>query len=415
MSACSTPKPAVRRALIVLVSLVFAAPQTLPAQTTAGNATDKNDAGWRSLSTGKSGGSAAAGNDDITPIGSTPAAANDVGATIARVTKGNGQLPNDHGQIWREYDISPYTLRVTATKRPEQAIVDWVLRETGYEVWHGETAALLSADKRTLRVYHTPEVQQVIADVVDRFVSSKAETEAFSLRVVTVQDPNWRASAHRLMQPVDVQSPGVQAWLMAKEDAALLVAKLRKRTDFREHGSPHLLVNNGQSTVLSAWKTINYVKDAVVAQRNNQLVLEPSVAGIDEGFALEFTPLLSVDGQYVEAIVKCNIDQVERMVPVVLDLPVSTTQSQRFKIEVPQMTNARLHEKFRWPTDKVLVVSRGVVATPVPGQGSSNPLKLPFVADTPPRADAVVFIQSKGKEQRISDQDKTADRPRRRF
>ncbi len=39
--------------------------------------------------------------------------------------------PNEAGQVWREYDITPYTARVTSTNRPEQAIIDWVLRETG--------------------------------------------------------------------------------------------------------------------------------------------------------------------------------------------------------------------------------------------------------------------------------------------
>ena len=37
-----------------------------------------------------------------------------------RVTAGNGQLPNDQGQVWRDYDISPYTARVTTTKRPNR-------------------------------------------------------------------------------------------------------------------------------------------------------------------------------------------------------------------------------------------------------------------------------------------------------
>ena len=94
---------------------------------------------------------------------------------IARVTAGNGTLPNEHGQVWREYDISPYTARVTTTKRPEQAIVDWILRETGYEAWHCEPLGILSATPRTLRVYHTPQMQAVVADVVDRFVASEAE------------------------------------------------------------------------------------------------------------------------------------------------------------------------------------------------------------------------------------------------
>ena len=138
------------------------------------------------------------------------------------MTAGSGTLPNEQGQVWREYDISPYTARVTTTKRPEQAIVDWILRETGYEVWHTEPLGILSASPRTLRVYHTPQMQAVVADLVDRFVSSEAEARTFSLRIVTVDNPNWRVTAHRTLRPIPAQTPGVSAWLMSKEDAAVL-------------------------------------------------------------------------------------------------------------------------------------------------------------------------------------------------
>ena len=141
------------------------------------------------------------------------------------VTAGSGTLPNEQGQVWREYDISPYTARVTTTKRPEQAIVDWILRETGYEVWHTEPLGILSASPRTLRVYHTPQMQAVVADIVDRFVSSEAETRTFSLRIVTIDNPNWRVTAHRTLRPIPAQTPGVCAWLLPKEDAAVLLAR----------------------------------------------------------------------------------------------------------------------------------------------------------------------------------------------
>ena len=150
-----------------------------------------------------------------------------------RVTAGNGTLPNDQGQVWREYDISPYTARVTTTKRPEQAIVDWILRETGYEVWHSEPLGILSASPRTLRVYHTPQMQAVVADIVDRFVSSEAETRTFSLRIVTIDNPNWRVTAHRTLRPIPAQTPGVSAWLLSKEDAAVLLGALQHRSDYR--------------------------------------------------------------------------------------------------------------------------------------------------------------------------------------
>ncbi|MEN6557730.1 MAG: hypothetical protein ABFC54_06085, partial [Thermoguttaceae bacterium] len=38
-------------------------------------------------------------------------------ASPARFRDGSAALPNDAGQIWREYDISAYTTRVTTTKR----------------------------------------------------------------------------------------------------------------------------------------------------------------------------------------------------------------------------------------------------------------------------------------------------------
>src|SRR4051794_31663127 len=49
---------------------------------------------------------------DITPVEGGLAPLN-AGITRARVSKGAGTLPQDKGQVWREYDIRPYTLRVT--------------------------------------------------------------------------------------------------------------------------------------------------------------------------------------------------------------------------------------------------------------------------------------------------------------
>ena len=194
----------------------------------------------------------------LTPLGHAP---------IAHVSKGPGTLPNDAGQEWRDYDISPYTLRVTSTNKPEQAIVDWILLDTGYEAWHSDPLGLLSASRRTLHVYHTPQIHAVVGEMVDRFVNSEAESHAFGLRVLTVGSPNWRSKAHHVLHPVPAQSQGVQAWLLAKEDASLLLADLRRRSDFREHSTPHLLVNNGQSTVVSATQTKNYTRDVARASR----------------------------------------------------------------------------------------------------------------------------------------------------
>lgn len=334
---------------------------------------------------------------DVTPVGGGLAPVN-AGITRARVSKGNAALPQDQGQVWREYDIRPYTLRVTTTARPEQAIVDWILRETGYETWHTDPVGLLSANRETLRVYHTPEMQAIVADIVDRFVNSAAGGYAFTLRVATVGNPNWRAKALPMMTPIPVQSPGVQGWLMAKENARLLLSELGRRTDFREYNSSQQLVNNGQSIVLSTMRPRSYIRNATITQ-TAWPGYQPEMGIIEEGFSLEFSPLLALDLASADAVVKLRLNQVEKMLPVKLDLPTTVAPNQRVQVDVPQMTSTSIHERFRWPTDKVLLLSMGVVATP--GPTKDNPVTdavkdaVPMLK-TPPRADALLFVESAG-------------------
>jgi hypothetical protein len=305
-------------------------------------------------------------------------------------------LPNDGGQVWKEYDISAYTARVTSTKKPEQAIIDWILRETGYEAWHSDPLGVLSANNRSLRVYHTPEMQAVVADLVDRFTSSEAATQTFSMRVITMDSPSWRTKAQPLLRPVPVQTPGVNAWLLAKEDAAIMMAELRRRGDYREHSSPYLMVNNGQSTVVSAMRGRQYSRD-VILRPDLPTGAELQPGQVDEGFNIDFSPLLSTDRRMIDATVKCDIDQVEKMIPIMLDVPAQSTARQRIQIEEPQIIHYRFHERFRWPVEHVLLIGMGMVALPVPVDGRPMVPGVPLIGTTPARADLLVFVECKGQ------------------
>jgi hypothetical protein len=313
----------------------------------------------------------------------------------ARVTKGTNVLPADAGQEWKDYDITPYTTRVLNSKRPEQQVIDWVLRETGYESWHGEQPTVLSADHNTLHVYHTPQVQAIVTDVVDRFVNAEAESHSFAMHVMTLVKPDWRMKVQPMLHSVPVHSQGTQAWILAREDASVLLGDFRKRGDFREHSAPHLLVANGQPSLVTTSQTRNFVRD--ITLRPDILgAFEPQPGAFDEGFSLELCPLLSLDGRTIDAVVKCNIDQLEQMVPVVIELPTTAAQKQRTKIEVPQTTACRFHERFRWPADKVLLVSLGVVATPTPAPKGVFNLGTPLLQSAP-RAELLIMVESKGR------------------
>jgi hypothetical protein len=155
------------------------------------------------------------------------------------------------------------------------------------------------------------------------------------------------------------------------------------------------MVNNVQSTVVSATRPRTYIRE-VIYRGDIWPGFEPQMAQLDEGFSIEFSPLVSLDGQMIDAVIKCHVDQVEKMIPVNLDVPTPNAPRQRTKVEVPQMIGCRLHERFRFPSDHVLLISLGVVATPTPTPPGGLSQGIPMISSNN-RADMLVLVESKGK------------------
>lgn len=317
-------------------------------------------------------------------------------------TGGSVTLSGDQGQVYHEYDLTPYTSRVLSTKRPEQAVVDWVLRETGYEEWHSDTVSFLCVQKdkeaARLKVYHTREVHNVVSGVVSRFVNNVADSRAFALRVISLDEPDWRARAYRQLKPLPVQTQGVQAWMLEREQAAMLLAELAKRSDYREppEHNAQPTIENGQSHVISTVRSTSYFRD-VAARQPGVPGLQPVPDQMNEGLALEFSPLLSADGKLIDAVLKCHIDQVEQLRSVAIE----QAPGQTGRIDVPQVSQFRLQERFRWPVDQVLLISLGLV--PTPQKVAHQPLsitslrKLSLGSSAPSRADVLIVVECKGK------------------
>jgi hypothetical protein len=308
-----------------------------------------------------------------------------------------GKLPRTAGQEHRVYDLRPYTGYLTRMDHPEQAIVDWVLRETGTDVWFTQPFGFLSADRDSLSVYHTREMHNVVGSVVERFAAGEKDPQTMHLRVMTVGNANWRSRAHTLMQHVSVDSPGVQAWLLSKENAALLLNLLRARTDTRQVQDLNLTMYNGQTENLAAVRGRNYVRNMRPAA-TGWPPYEPETGEVQEGYRLSLSPLLSVDGKSLDCVIKAEIDQVDKLNPVDLELPLPNNQIHRTRVEVPQMVSWRLHERFRWPSDMVLLLSCGVVASPE-RPGATIPLlnMSSLTGSTAGRADALMFIEHRGR------------------
>ena len=317
------------------------------------------------------------------------------GASLA-----NGLLPNDEGQVWREYDLRPYTTRVEGVEHPELAVKDWILRETGTETWFHEPLSILSVSRDKVRVYHTPEMQEIVSDIIDRFVAGRPEPHAIGVRLITLQSPNWRIKALPRMDAVEVHSAGVEAWLVSRENAALVYAGLKKRNDFHEHSAGSLAAFNGQSLTVERRQARRYVKTIQTVRRDPWPMHKPEMGEINEGYTLHISSLFDEQGRSIDTVIRCHVDQIERLIPVTVNLPGFGNQVQRIDIQVQQLVSWRLHERFVWPDDKVLMLSCGVVASPAPQKNTiSNlvglPISTPFDGTTG-RADAILILENNG-------------------
>ena len=333
-------------------------------------------------------------NQSAAPAAGSNATNTETNTGITRVTRDFDVLPSDAGQVWRSYDISPYTYSITTTNRPQQALIDWILKETGTDLWFSEPLGIMNASRDKLHIYHTPEIQARIQAIVDRFVFSRGNAQLMGLKLVTITSPNWRTTAFSMLQPVEVQTPGVEAWLLSKEHAALLGNQIRNRTDYQEHSNGDLPVLSGQKYALTRTRPVSFVRSLQWISEGGGRY-EPLMDRVDEGFSLEISNLGSIDGQVQEVIIRCNIDQIEKMQRVGVDLPTPSGQLQTVDLHIPQMVVWRLHERFRWPSDKVLLLSCGVVAAPTPQPNGILGLQS-LVNGGRDRADALLFIEYKG-------------------
>ena len=318
---------------------------------------------------------------------------------ITRVVRSVDSLPNDAGQVWREYDISPYTLAVQGSPNPQQALLDWILSETGTEMWFNQPLGILNASRERLYVYHTPEIHAAVKPMIDRFVKTRGQIQNIDINLVTVQNPNWRARAYSMMQPIEVHSPGVEAWMVSKENAAVLLGQLRQRADFRQHSSGRVTAHDGQKVTLEKHEPVQFVRS--LRWINGQFPnYQPVMTTVQEGYRLDLSSLSSLDNRTIEAMIHCDVDQVEKLTTVKVPVPYRVgAAAEKMHLQIPQIVSWRLKERFRWPADQVLLLSCGVVANPDPKTGNElgGPLAgISRALSGRNRADALVFIEYRG-------------------
>ena len=201
-----------------------------------------------------------------------------------------------------------------------------------------------------------------------------------------------------MLQPIEVQSPGVEAWMITKENAAQLISQLKRRPDFKEHGTGRISHHDGQTVSLKNTHPVQFVRNLRWVS-NAVPNYQPLMTNIDEGYALEISSLSSIDGKTIEASIKASVDQVERLNTVKVIVPGVGGATNRVNLQIPELVSWRVQERFRWPNDQVLLLSCGVVASPESATTHSDGVLQSLLGGAArQRADALMFIEYRGPQ-----------------
>lgn len=314
------------------------------------------------------------------------------------------ELPKSDGQFWAMYDLAGYSERFPNLANPQNAIVDWIMFDAGDDFWRREPFSAFSSSRNRLYVYHNEAVQRYVSNVVDRFLDPTRRNVSFSIRVVAVKTPDWRSRVAQSLTPLrpTVLGNGVdpQGWLVEKTELEKVYAEIKKRSDFVLLNSARSVVPNAERFGLASVAPKRELTRDVRLDSSAPAGFVSDVAAVDEGFRFEATPLLSVNGETLETLVRYRATVVEKTSTFGLRVPTETAPRQRLEVERPSIVSCDFRAKLAFPRTKGAILDLGAVPMILPKTAEANGIVgsvSRFVAPQSAFYNVVVFLVEAGE------------------
>lgn len=256
------------------------------------------------------------------------------------------------GQNWREYDITPYTSKFYPSDHPEEAVRKWILRETGPEVWHGSSVSALSVSSQRVSVYHNPQVQQRVADVLGRLVWYTPGEFKARVTFMSAKNPSWRENVLPRAREIAVRTPGRQAWFIEHPDADRLLAHIGNNFNGTLLATKDFRVANGREARVEWLNPTSAgrgpsVQNSALRSSDDQVTLD------GDGILLLVDPLIDADAATIDVDVKLAQQSRGDSKRVPLDEPG------RPKINVSDVNSNQFDAQFQLPPGKLVLFSLG--------------------------------------------------------
>jgi hypothetical protein len=285
-------------------------------------------------------------------------------------------FPNQAGFAWKNYSIAKYTALDAAATSPQTAIIDWIFRRTTPAPWHGDKIAVLCASRTQLRAYNTPKILDQVEEVVERFIDPHANVLNIRVRFIAAADSRWRYVVHQRLVPVGGGPQGQQIWHTSSADAEMVITQMQVWQGFKLLGNTNVEVLNGQTLKFTTTENRTFTggiqRDSAVG-----LGFQPKVEKLEEGVVLRFSPLLSYEGDTLDAAIELSTNLVRKLHPVKVLAPREVGPGE-LSLDVPEVSETRLNHTVKlWPVGDALIISAGIQPGILMDKGGLFNLKIP--------------------------------------
>lgn len=267
---------------------------------------------------------------------------------------------DEPGHTWMSYDIARYMeLPHDQSIPPQKAIIDWIIRRYGTELWHGDKLAALSANKTQVKAYHNSKVLKQVGEIVERFTDSTADILKVRIRFVAAADTRWRYMVLSRMNLLGGGPQGQQIWTMSLADATMALTQMQVAQGFELLADQQVEMINGQTLSMITTDKKPYNPGLQRQATANIQSTEPSFNQLIEGIVLKFSPLLTFTGDAVDGAVELTCNSVQGLLKtrVVAGREQGANEA---TIDVPEVTASRLVQTVRWNLGQTLVISGGI-------------------------------------------------------
>lgn len=297
----------------------------------------------------------------------------------------------ESGHSWRSFDIARYTSRAASPEnpRPQNALVEWIFRRTGSAIWHGEKIAVLSAGKAQIRAYHNARVLDVVQQYVERFTRATADVLSVRVRYVAAQDTRWRYAVNSRLKRVGSGPQGQQLWTITPDEANLIRSQMQLYQGFKLLADKTVRMMNGQTMTMETADVLDYVA-GTQSEGAAGAGQQPRTDKIKEGVTLRFSPLLTYDGDALDAAIDLRSTTIRRLIrtKVMAQREVGPAD---VTIDVPEASETRLNQTIdNWQLGQTLLISAGIA----PGilQEKAGFLNLRVPGTVPTDTELLVFL-----------------------